>query len=311
MLKRLFITLFVLTLSGPAMAASGNIELQKRDWSFSGPFGTFDKAAMQRGFQAYREVCAGCHGMKLIAFRNFADLGYNSDEIKAIAAEYEVQDGPNDDGEMFMRPGIAADRIPSPYANDNAARANNNGALPPDLSLIAKARGNGRRLAACWRLGAGPSQCARPRRVAPQQRRMQRQRDGDSRAQACIECSCSSCNRAHSGRRPRDRQHRNAVRRPRSEVHQHVLLERRAASRIPCGIQGAGSPEMGIGNRSQATVRWRSGLGHAQAVPADDSFGQHARAWPLPHAARHARRSGTKSKLAGGLHTLHLLDLEG
>ena len=81
--------------------------------------------------------------MKLIAFRNFADLGYNNDEIKAIAAEYEVQDGPNDDGEMFMRPGIAADRIPSPYANDNAARASNNGALPPDLSLIAKARGNG------------------------------------------------------------------------------------------------------------------------------------------------------------------------
>ena len=143
MLKRLFVALFAVTLAGPAMAAGGDVELQKRDWSFSGPFGTFDKAAMQRGFQAYREVCAGCHGMKLIAFRNFADLGYNNDEIKAIAAEYEVQDGPNDDGEMFMRPGIAADRIPSPYANDNAARASNNGALPPDLSLIAKARGNG------------------------------------------------------------------------------------------------------------------------------------------------------------------------
>jgi len=88
MLKRLFVALFAMTLAGPAMAAGGDVELQKRDWSFSGPFGTFDKAAMQRGFQAYREVCAGCHGMKLIAFRNFSDLGYNSDEIKAIAAEY-------------------------------------------------------------------------------------------------------------------------------------------------------------------------------------------------------------------------------
>ena len=117
--------------------------LKTRDWSFSGPFGTFDKAAMQRGFQVYNEVCAGCHSMKLIAFRNFADLGYNEAEIKALAAQYEVQDGPNDDGEMFMRPAIPADRMPSPYANDNAARAGNNGALPPDLSLIAKARPNG------------------------------------------------------------------------------------------------------------------------------------------------------------------------
>ena len=98
---------------------------------------------MQRGFQVYNEVCAGCHSMKLIAFRNFADLGYNEAEIKALAAQYEVQDGPNDDGEMFMRPAIPADRMPSPYANDNAARAGNNGALPPDLSLIAKARPNG------------------------------------------------------------------------------------------------------------------------------------------------------------------------
>ena len=128
---------------GPALAAGGVVDLTKRDWSFNGPFGTFDKAAMQRGFQVYREVCAGCHSMKYIAFRNFADLGYNEAEIKALAAEYEVEDGPNDDGEMFMRPGIPADRMPSPYPNDNAARAGNGGALPPDLSLIAKARANG------------------------------------------------------------------------------------------------------------------------------------------------------------------------
>ena len=143
MIQRLFAALVATLLAGPALAAGGDVALTKRDWSFSGPFGTFDKASMQRGFQVYREVCAGCHSMQYIAFRNFADLGYNEAEIKAIAAEYDVEDGPNDEGEMFTRPGIAADRIPSPYPNDNAARAGNGGALPPDLSLIAKARANG------------------------------------------------------------------------------------------------------------------------------------------------------------------------
>ena len=131
-------------LSAPAHAAGGgSVTLQSGEWSFAGPFGYFDKGAMQRGFQVYREVCAGCHGMEYIAFRNLADLGYNEAEIKAIAAEYEVMDGPDDEGEMFMRPARPADLMPSPYRNDNEARANNNGALPPDLSLIAKARANG------------------------------------------------------------------------------------------------------------------------------------------------------------------------
>ena len=143
MIKRIFGALVATLLAGPALAAGGDVALTKRDWSFNGPFGTFDKAAMQRGFQVYREVCAGCHSMQYIAFRNFADLGYNEAEIKAIAAEYDVEDGPNDEGEMFTRPGIPADRMPSPYPNDNAARAGNGGALPPDLSLIAKARANG------------------------------------------------------------------------------------------------------------------------------------------------------------------------
>ena len=143
MLIRIGAALLLGVLSSYAWAAGGDVALKTRDWSFSGPFGTFDKAAMQRGFQAYNEVCSGCHSLKLIAFRNFADLGYNAAEIKALAAQYEVQDGPNDDGEMFVRPAIPADRMPAPYANDNAARAANNGALPPDLSLIAKARPNG------------------------------------------------------------------------------------------------------------------------------------------------------------------------
>jgi len=128
-------------LGGPVQAASGgDVTLVSGEWSFAGPFGYFDKGAMQRGFQVYREVCAGCHGVEYLAFRNLADLGYNEAEIKAIAADYEVMD---DEGEMFMRPARPADLIPSPYRNDNEARANNNGALPPDLSLIAKARANG------------------------------------------------------------------------------------------------------------------------------------------------------------------------
>ena len=131
-------------LAAPANAAGGgSVTLQSGEWSFAGPFGYFDKGALQRGFQVYREVCAGCHGMEYIAFRNLADLGYNEAEIKAIATEYEVMDGPDDEGEMFMRPARPADLMPSPYRNDNEARANNNGALPPDLSLIAKARANG------------------------------------------------------------------------------------------------------------------------------------------------------------------------
>ena len=126
-----------------AFAAGAGGTITERDWSFSGPFGSFDQASMQRGFQVYREVCAGCHGLDYVAFRNLADLGYNEAEIKAIAAEYEVMDGPDEDGEMFMRPGIPADRFPSPYANENAARAANGGAYPPDLSLMVKARPNG------------------------------------------------------------------------------------------------------------------------------------------------------------------------
>jgi ubiquinol-cytochrome c reductase cytochrome c1 subunit len=143
MLNRVISILLFGLLSSPVLGAGGEVTLKSHNWSFSGPFGTFDKAAMQRGFQVFSEVCAGCHSMKLIAFRNFADLGYKDAEIKALAAQYEVQDGPNEDGDMFMRPAIPADRMPAPYANDNAARAGNNGALPPDLSLIAKARPSG------------------------------------------------------------------------------------------------------------------------------------------------------------------------
>lgn len=131
---------FVLGATGAA--ASGG-DLPEREWSFDGVFGTYDKAQLQRGFQVYTEVCAGCHSLRFVAFRNLAALGYSEDAIKAYAANHEVQDGPNDEGEMFTRPAIPSDRFVPPFANENAARASNNGAYPPDLSLITKARKGG------------------------------------------------------------------------------------------------------------------------------------------------------------------------
>jgi cytochrome c1 len=115
----------------------------KNRWSFAGPFGKFDRGQLQRGLKVYREVCSVCHGLKMIAFRNLADPGgpaFTTAQAQAIAAEYTVQDGPNDQGEMFERPGRLADYFPPPFPNDQAGRARYN-AVPPDLSVIAKARG--------------------------------------------------------------------------------------------------------------------------------------------------------------------------
>lgn len=132
----------ILILGRNANAASG-ISPPIKEWSFSGLFGTFDQASKQRGLQVYREICAGCHSLNLIAFRNLADLGYNEEQIKELASEYEIEDGPNEDGELFMRPGRPSDYFPDPYPNAKAAAASNNGKAPPDLSLITKARAGG------------------------------------------------------------------------------------------------------------------------------------------------------------------------
>lgn len=113
----------------------------EQNWSFAGPFGTYDKGQLQRGLKIYKEVCSACHSMNLVAFRSLEALGYSDAQVKAFAAEYTVQDGPNADGEMFERPGIPTDYFPSPFPNAIAAAAANNGAAPPDFSLIAKARG--------------------------------------------------------------------------------------------------------------------------------------------------------------------------
>lgn len=111
------------------------------DWSFAGPFGTYDKGQLQRGLKVYTEACAVCHSMNLVAFRTLTDLGYSEAQVRAFAANYEVEDGPNADGEMFMRTAVPSDHFPSPFPNQEAAAAANNGAAPPDFSLIAKARG--------------------------------------------------------------------------------------------------------------------------------------------------------------------------
>lgn len=124
-------------------AAEGQAALLSRPWSFEGFFGTFDRSAAQRGLQVYREVCSTCHGLKYVAFRNLEALGFSQDEVAAIAAAYQIPDGPNDEGEMYERPGRASDHFPSPFPNDAAARLANGGALPPDLSLITKARADG------------------------------------------------------------------------------------------------------------------------------------------------------------------------
>ena len=145
--RSIIIVAVAVTLVAPALAQEHSHEdtssPAKNRWSFAGPFGKFDRGQLQRGFKVYREVCSVCHGLKLIAFRNLADpggLGFTTAQAQAVAAEYKIQDGPNDQGEMFERPGRLADYFPPPFPNDQAARARYN-AVPPDLSVIAKARG--------------------------------------------------------------------------------------------------------------------------------------------------------------------------
>src|SRR5687768_9364259 len=113
------------------------------DYSFEGPFGKFDRAQLQRGYKVYQEVCAACHSMRLLYFRNLAEPGgpgFTEEQVRALAATFQVQDGPDQSGEMFTRPGLPSDRFPTPFANEQAARAANGGAYPTDLSLITKAR---------------------------------------------------------------------------------------------------------------------------------------------------------------------------
>ncbi|WP_175938400.1 cytochrome c1 [Wolbachia endosymbiont of Litomosoides brasiliensis] len=116
---------------------------KKINWSFDGATGSFNRESIQRGYKVYKEVCAACHSMNRVAFRNLQDIGFSEEDVKQIAASYQVKDGPNDLGEMFDRPGIPSDYFIAPFNTKEAAIASNNGAVPPDLSLIIKARHDG------------------------------------------------------------------------------------------------------------------------------------------------------------------------
>ena len=139
-----------LALDGAGLAAAQSSSAAKEEpqvapqsWSFDGPFGTFDKAQLQRGFWVYRDVCAACHSMDLLSYRNLGEPGgpgFSKEEVKALAAQAQVTDGPNDKGEMFQRTARPPDPFRAPFPNDQTARLANSGALPPDLSVIAKAR---------------------------------------------------------------------------------------------------------------------------------------------------------------------------
>lgn len=134
---------FFITFFNYSATANDKVVLRKVDWAFDGIFGKFDRQSAQRGAQVYFEVCAACHGLKNLYYRNLKDLGFSDEEIKKIASNYSVMDGPNDSGEMFERPALMSDRFVQPYQNEEAAKFANNGAYPVDLSLITKARSGG------------------------------------------------------------------------------------------------------------------------------------------------------------------------
>ena len=138
--------IFLLSIGGQQVNAAEKADLLKIDWSFKGLFGKFDRGSLQRGYQVYSEVCASCHSMKYLSYRNLSEKGgpeFSVEQAKAIAASFEITDGPNADGEMFTRPGKLSDKFLMPYANDKEAQAANGGAYPPDMSVLAKARSGG------------------------------------------------------------------------------------------------------------------------------------------------------------------------
>jgi cytochrome c1 len=143
LLSAALVSAALLGTTGAVLAAEAGPTPPRMSWSFAGPFGKFDRAQLQRGFQVYKEVCSTCHGLKYVAFRNLAQpggLGFSEAQARVLAAEYQINDGPDDAGEMFQRPGRLSDYFPSPAPNDNALRSRFGGALPPDLSVITKAR---------------------------------------------------------------------------------------------------------------------------------------------------------------------------
>jgi len=143
---KLFSVTILFCASSFYVISAEKVEYLKTDWTFKGLFGKFDRASLQRGYQVYTEVCAACHSMKYLSYRNLSEKGgpeFSIAQAKAIAASFEVTDGPNADGEMFQRPGKLSDKFVMPYENVKAAEAANGGAYPPDMSVLVKARGGG------------------------------------------------------------------------------------------------------------------------------------------------------------------------
>ena len=146
LLNRIILVVFISLFSFSTSSEEVKSEFIKTKWSFEGIFGTFDRASLQRGYQVYQEVCSGCHSVQHLSYRNLSEKGgpeFSTEEAKAIAAQFEVEDGPNSDGEMFMRPGRLSDKFVKPYPNVEASTAANDGAYPPDMSVLAKARAGG------------------------------------------------------------------------------------------------------------------------------------------------------------------------
>jgi len=146
LLVKIFFIAFITAISNSAYSEEKKIEFIKNDWSFEGIFGTFDRSSLQRGYQVYQEVCSGCHSIQHLSYRNLSEKGgpeFSLDEAKAIAAQFEVTDGPNDEGEMFTRPRRLSDKFVNPFPNIQAATAANGGAYPPDMSVLVKARKGG------------------------------------------------------------------------------------------------------------------------------------------------------------------------
>ena len=144
--KILFLLLILNTNFANSISAENSSKLLTTDWSFKGPFGKFDRASLQRGYQVYNEVCASCHSLKYVSYRNLSEKGgpeFSVKEAKAIAASFEITDGPNQDGEMFTRPAKLSDKFVMPYSNEEEAKSVNGGAYPPDMSVLVKARKGG------------------------------------------------------------------------------------------------------------------------------------------------------------------------
>ena len=145
-LKKIILSIFIFAIINPVYSEEPSTDFLKTSWSFKGLFGTFDRASLQRGYQVYQEVCSACHSVQQLSYRNLLEEGgpeFSEEEVRAIAAQFEVIDGPNSEGEMFTRPGRLSDNFVKPFPNVESATAANGGAYPPDMSVLVKARKNG------------------------------------------------------------------------------------------------------------------------------------------------------------------------